>query len=179
MPLPDAECDTCSASCTTLYEVVGSVVSVAYDAVACQLNPATCGDFMGFVSHAEPNHPDGDYVAGWVARLSPRDQNQTSPSGLLFPIPQVEIGVKLCESGYPTIASDGPPPFAALTNAAMHSYSHAEAMMRAIYANVGKGGQDRILRSCGWQGMSALVPTRPSGGIVAWTFTVSLIVPGW
>jgi hypothetical protein len=178
MPLPDTECDT-SVSCTTLYEVVGSVVAVAYDAVARQLDPASCDRFTGFVSHAEPNHPDGDYVAGWVARLMPRDRNQNTPAGLVLPIPQVEIGVKLCESGYPTITGDGPPPFEALTNAAMHSYSHAEAMMRKIYANVGLGGQDRILRSCGWQGMSALLPTRPSGGIIAWTFSVSLLVPDW
>lgn len=179
MPLPPTDCETCSPSCTSLYEVVGSVVSVAYEAVAAQLDAATCSGFYGFVSHAEPNHPDGDYVAGWISRLQARDGNQITPAGLMFPRPQVEITVKLCESGYPTIGGDGPPSFEAMSNAAMHSYSHAEAMLRAVFANIGKGSRNRILRDCGFQGFSALTPSRPSGGIISWQFAVSLMAPDW
>ncbi|MCD6056567.1 MAG: hypothetical protein K0R44_39 [Thermomicrobiales bacterium] len=179
MPLPDVDCTDCSASCTSLYEVVGSVVAVAYEAVASQLDPATCDEFVGFVSHAEPNHPGSDYVAGWIASVRPRDRNQSTSSGLMFPLPQVEVAIKLSESGYPTIGGDGAPTFEAMTKAAMHSYSHAEAMMRKIFSSVGRGSQNTILRDCGWQGMSALIPSRPSGGIVAWQFSVSLIAPGW
>jgi hypothetical protein len=156
-----------------------SVVAVAHSAVACQLDAAACDQFVGYVSHAEPNHPEAEYVAGWIARITPRDGNQNTSAGLVYPRPVVEIGVKLCESGYPTIGGDGPPTFAELSSAAMHSYSHAEAMMRAIYANVGKGSQNRILRDCGWQGMSALTPSRPSGGIISRQFTVSLMAPDW
>lgn len=177
MPLPDTECVDCSASCTTLYEVVHSVAQVAYDAVACQLTPTACDNFTGFVSHAEPHHPNADYVAAWIARIYPRDRNQNTSAGLMFPLMMAEIGIKLVESGYPTIGSEGPPTFGQLDNAAIHSYSHAESMIRRIFANVGKGSQNRFLRDCGWSGMSALTPIAPSGGIVGWTVTVSLTVP--
>jgi len=176
MPIPDLSCDT-TASCTLLYQVVQSVVQVAYDAVAKQVDPAACDDFTGLVTHAEPHHPDGDYVAGWIAGIVPRDRNQNTTAGLVFPRMVAEIGVKLMESGYPTIGQDGPPPLEALAKAALHSYSHVEAMARAIFANVGLGGQDKILRDCGWQGMSTWRPIPPSGGLIGWTFTVSLSVP--
>src|SRR5688572_23011767 len=103
MPLPDVACENCSASCTDLYDVVGSVVKVAYDAVACQVDASLCDDFHGFVSHAEPNHPDGDYVAGWIVGISARDGNQNTRAGLMMPLMVAEVGIKLLESGYPTI----------------------------------------------------------------------------
>lgn len=176
MPIPDLTCDI-PASCTLLYEVTQSVVKVAYDAVAAQLDPAVCDNFTGLVTHAEPHHPDGDYVAGWIAGIIARDRNQNTAAGLVFPLMVAEIGVKLMESGYPTISGTGPPPLEGLAKAALHSYSHIEAMARAIFANVGIGGRDRILRDCGWQGMSAWRPIPPSGGLIGWTFTVSLSVP--
>jgi hypothetical protein len=69
------------------------------------------------------------------------------------------------------------PSYDSLTRAAMHSYSHAEGMARAIFANVGAGSQNKILRGCGWQGFSDLVPTARSGGMAGWIFGVSLTVP--
>jgi hypothetical protein len=179
MPIPDTSCENCSPTCNSLFDVVGSIVTVAYEAVACQLTPALCENFTGFVSHAEPNHPDADYVAGWIAGIGIRDQNQNTPAGLMLPIPVVEVGVKLAETGYPTVGGDGFPSYAELNNAAMHSFSHAEAMAKAIFANIGKGSRDRILRDCGWMGMSRIIPARPSGGIVSWTFSVSVQAPGW
>lgn len=177
MPIPASDCDTCTAGCTTLYEVVGSVVSVAYEAVACQLEPSLCEGFTGFVSHAEPYHPEGDYVAGWISGITARDGNQNTPAGLVFPLMVAEISIKLMETGYPTVEGDGFPTYQEMTNAALHSYSHMESMARAIFANVGKGGPNRILRDCGWQGMSRWTPVRPSGGLIGWTFSVSLSVP--
>lgn len=179
MPIPDADCDTCSATCTSLYEVVGSVVAVAYEAVACQLDPALCDGFTGFVSHDEPNHPEGDYVAGWIASLGVRDRNQNTSAGLMLPIAVAEIGIKLMESGYPTITGEGAPSFDSLTLAAMHSYSHAEAMFRKVIANIGAGSQNRILRDCGFSGVTALAPARPSGGLVGWRFTVTVKPSSW
>ena len=177
MPLPDSECVDCSASCTTLFEVVHSVAQVAYDAVACQLTPTACDNFTGFVSHAEPHHPNADYVAAWIARVLPRDGNQNTAAGLMLPLLVADIGIKLVESGYPTIGGDGPPSFEQLSGAAIHSYSHAESMIQRIAANVGKGSRHEILRQCGWTGMSPLTPIAPSGGIVGWTMAVQLRLP--
>jgi hypothetical protein len=178
MPIPDADCDTCSATCTSLYELAGSVLAVAYEAVACQLDPALCDGFHGFVSHAEPNILDGDYVATWVSSLGVRDRNQNTSAGLMLPIATAEIAIKLMESGFPTMTGEGSPSFESLTRAAMHSYSHAEAMFRKVVANIGAGGPNRILRDCGFSGVSALVPARPSGGLVGWQFTVT-VRPTW
>lgn len=176
MPIPDLTCES-TPGCTVLYEVTQSVVQVAYDAVMKVIDPSLCDSFTGLVTHGEPHHPAGDYVAGWIVGIGARDRNQNNAAGLMFPVMTAEIGVKMVESGYPTISGDGPPPFEMLAAAALHSYGHVEAVARAIFANVGRGGPHRILRDCGWQGMSTWRPIQPSGGLVGWTFTVSLTVP--
>jgi hypothetical protein len=95
----------------------------------------------------------------------------------MFPLMVANIGVKLMEAGYPTVTGDGFPSLESFALAATHSYSHVEAMARAIFANVGRGGPNRILRDCGWQGMTAWRPVAPAGGLIGWRFNVSLTVP--
>jgi len=172
MPLPKFDCEIpCSTQCHSMYDAAHAITKIAFDAVVCQMDPVECEQMTGYVTIGEPNNPLGNYVAGWIDSLEPRERANTQ--SLMMPIPVATVNVRILESGYPMINEDGPasvPDFGELNAAAQHSYSHAEGAMRAVYNAI----RTMAISGCGFRSMGALRPVRPSGGMVGWQFSVTL-----
>lgn len=169
MPLPPSDCEIPSdVVCHSWYDAVSGIVGIAHAAIVPQLNVADCDRFVGYVTVGEPNNPVGDYVAGWVVSLDPRGRNQQ------FPMASLTVGVRIMETGWPMVNEDGSgsvPTFEELNAVALHSFSHAESAMRAVYNAL----RTRQLACCGsFTSMGPTVPVRPSGGLTGWQFTVTV-----
>jgi hypothetical protein len=179
VPLPDATCavptDVC---CTSIFDVAETIAIVAYDAVAECLDAEDCTRLGWYVSVNEPSYAKGDYVGVWLQSMIPRPGTGTTRANFL-PRPQATFGVKLIESGWPTITGNDEvgrvPSIEVMHAIAKHSYGHAERMLRAVYDNY--RARDGISQACGFQSIGALRPTTRDANLCGWSFDLSLEIP--
>jgi hypothetical protein len=126
-----------------------------------------------FVSHGEPSFTNGgDYVAAWLVSMTPATGTPNrSPS---LPRPRATFGIKIMESGYPTLTAEPDitvPDVERIHILSMHSLSHAERAARAVYTAARQG---RLGVQGGYLSIDQLRPTPRTGGLVGWTFGVTV-----
>jgi hypothetical protein len=177
--LPNWQCDEipCDTPCSLYNNVVSDVVSVAYRALCAELPEEACQGIYGYVTVGEPVHPLGNYIGGWVQGVTPYNPRNSQAAALqIIPRALVAVGVKLMETGWPTLGVPDPdsvPSFEAVNAMAMHSNSHAERITRALWNAVATRSIGDT-SACQFEGMGGMSPVPPSGGLVGWTWAVQV-----
>lgn len=169
----------CDVACHAYYDVVGDVVTLAYNTL-CQLLPEeACAGLDGFVTVGEPSFPLGNYIAGWwVGAVPYNPQNSRAAATQMMPRKLATVGLKLLESGWPQISmpqtNDLPSP-EAMSGAALVSMEHYEAVERALTHAVAHRAVGEA-SGCMFQGLQRSDFIQPSAGLTGWRWSVLLEV---
>lgn len=176
MPIPSINTDQPAAvCCESWYAVVEGLTLLVGNAVTDCLG-STCGPFRVYVSHAEPIG-GGDYVAGWLADLSPIVP-ATGVSTVYGAMPyRMTIGMAVSLSGFPGIEyTDGgkiaavPSP-AEYLHATYFTYGVAERMWRTV-ANEAVKGRSGTFGACAHVQLGSLNPQLPDGYNARWGMSI-------
>jgi len=179
MALPNERCAPGDVCCEDLFGSAERILQVAYDAVCnCSVVDCDLPEMAGYVSMGRNvEDPVSDYVAVTVIDVRPSPRSADQQGNMQLPMYRARFQVKLLETGWPTPQGDGDeiivPPPSLVQNVSRHSYSHGEAMYRAL----GGALTARTLNaSCGtcFQRIEALVPVEASGGSVGWQTEIVL-----
>lgn len=134
-----------------------------------------CEPVPAYVTVSEPTYTDqGNYLGVWLQSVDRR----ISTRAPAFPRPRATYGVKLIETGWPTLeasaASITAPEAERMHALAEHSYAHAESILRAVYGAIAS----REFSSCNPGEIGSLRPQLRTGGLVGWQFAV-VFDPEW
>lgn len=161
--------DPTDPCCDCIYTITQALVDAAADAVAACLPVDECELLGRYVSIGRPVGP-GDYVAGWLEQLrpAPSRQNTAGAKQVLAPRLLATIGIRLVESGFPTIEVVGGRialiEYDKLDYAAEHLYGHAEKATRALINEL----TPACSKGCDSIRFLSSQPSIPAADSVAW-----------
>lgn len=162
--------------CDSVYMVAAEILNIAWNAFAVCADPASCEPVERFVAAAEPHLATQDYLAVYIADASLPFLATGRTKMINVTAARFTYNIKLMESGYPALEQAltevYEPTAAELNWAAWHSLGHAEAVYRGVVSElVG----DNV---CGeLAAINSLRPVGPTGGLIGWTFSVTLEAP--
>lgn len=159
------------------FSIADNLLEIAHTAVVGCIPETSCDlpVLVGYVAvGTRVRDPLSDYVVVSLSSLAPTRRSSDASGRMRLPIYRATFQIRLLESGWPVPWGDDEiivPSADEYMQAAKHSYSHAEAMYRALHialtTNELTGGCTDCFASIG-----ALEPVEPSGGSVGWETTV-------
>jgi hypothetical protein len=177
MALPLPECETpLDVCCDKAFLIADRILDIAHTAVTACIPEGDCGGppIVGYVTvGTRIQDPRSDYLVVSLAGIAPSRRSADTTGRMQLPIYRASFLVQLLESGWPTpwgdeeqIFTPNPDEF---MQAAKHSYSHAEAMYRALHVALTNNDLIPGCRdgSC-YAAIGDLIPLEPSGGSVGW-----------
>lgn len=183
MALPTERCAPGDVCCEDLFSTAERILEVAYNAVVnCSVVDCDLPEMAGYVSMGKQiADPVADFVAVSVLDVRPSPRSADQQGNMQLPTYRARFQVKLLETGWPMPQGDGneilvPPP-QLVQNVARHSYSHGEAMYRALGGALTARTLNASCNTC-FQRIEPLTPVEPSGGTVGWTTEIVLGM-GW
>lgn len=172
-------CDiTDEVCCDSFFELADALLEVVHTAML-DCYDGEC-EIASFVSVGEPVFTaGGDYVSVWVSSVDwtglPDGRGGTAHRSR----PRVTFGVKVMESGWPTLETAGGPIQVPEPDRmhllAKHSMAHIELVVRRVNTSVRDHSWELTYGST-YQGLGPVRPTQRTSGLVGWTFTVTMEV---
>ena len=162
--------------CDSLYLTAQDLLIIAWNAFSACATPDECAPMERLVAVTEPHIATQDYIAVYIVDSTLPLLLTGRTKMLNVTMPRVTYGIKLVESGYPTLEAaltEVYEPTAAQFNwAAWHSMAHAEAIYRTMISTLVADNDCGELTA-----VNSLRPLDPTGGLVGWTFSVQIEAP--
>lgn len=171
--IPPENCPPDPVCCDSIYGKAKEILELARQALCDCCGAAECEKFEFFVGVGDEPHMGAiDYVGAWMSRVTAAPSTAASSGNQLLPRFRFEYSVKIHETGFPLVDSQGRAPEpGAVDHASKVVLSRVEIVLRHVLNSIRKAG---LIKAGSYMAFESLTARPRTTGGVAHVFVVTL-----